>query len=213
MKRIMLATLIAVLALPTVAMAARVKPDPGEKTETRYKGEQRKQAAPRERFDRRENQTQPVVRERAVVRPGFPIHREPPRVVIRRHPAPVNVRIVYSSAPVIWRGVAMGRPYRDRWAWEDSEVLRRWEGWADVVLDVNGVGGSLYLELSGPTQLDFAEVVLSNGRARVVDFRQRTLRNGIYELMDFRGPVRVDYVRLVARAMAPSVRVSVQMAR
>ena len=57
-----------------------------------------------------------------------------------------------------------------------------------MVLDVNDVGGSLYLELSGSTQLDFAEVVFSDGYARVVDFRQRTHRPGFYELMDFRRP-------------------------
>jgi hypothetical protein len=212
MKRIMQASLIAALLLPTAALADRGKRDSGGDAETRYKGEQREQAAPREPMDRRGQRPRPVVRERAVVRPSFPIHREPPRVVVRRHPAPVNVRIVYSTPPVIWRAAPIYRMPYDHWAWEDSEVLQRWEGWTDVVLDVNGRGHSLYLELSGPTQLDFAEVVFSDGRARVVDFQQRTHRQGIYELMDFRGAPRVDYVRLVARAMAPSVRASVRMA-
>ena len=212
MKRIIQATLIAALLLPAAAMAARVKPEPAEKSEPRYKGEQREQAAPRDRVDRRNARPQPVVRTRAVLRPSFPIHREPPRVVVRRRPAPVNVRVVYTSAPIIWRSIAIGRLPYSHWAWEDSEILHRWEGWTDVVLDVNDRGHSLYLELSGPTQLDFAEVVFSDGRAQAIDFRQRTHRGGIYELMDFRHDRRVDYVRLVARAMAPSVRVSVRMA-
>jgi hypothetical protein len=167
---------------------------------------------PREAIDRRDARPQPVVRERAVLHTSFPIHREPPRVVVRRHPVPVNVRVVYMPAPIIWRSVAIGRLPYEHWAWEDSEVLRRWEGWTDVVLDVNDRGRSLYLELRGPTQLDFAEVVFSDGRAQAIDFRQQTPRNGIYELMDFRHGRRVDYVRLVARAIAPSVRISVRMA-
>lgn len=213
MKRIMAVSLVAALLLPTAALAARVKSEPGEKAETRYKSEKREQTGERERqMDRRQYRPQPVVRQRALLRPNFPIHRSPPTVVVRRYPVPVERHVYYSSAPIIWRGVLIGRPHHHRWAWEDSEVLRRWEGWTDVVLDVNDVGGSLYLELDGHAQLDFAEVVFSNGRARVVDFRQRTHRAGYYELMDFRGPVRVDYVRLVARAMSPSVRISVQMA-
>lgn len=212
MKRILQATLIAALLLPAAAMAARVKPEPTDKPDTRYKGEQSEPAKARDQADRREYRTQPVVRERAVLRPDFPIHRPPPRVVIRRHPAPVERRIVYRTAPVIWRNVAIGRLPYDHWAWEDSEILRRWEGWTDVVLDVNERGHSLYLELSGPTQLDFAEVVFRDGHAETVDFRQRAHRGGIYELMDFRHSRGVDYVRLVARAVAPSVRLSVRMA-
>jgi hypothetical protein len=206
MKRIILATLIAALAVPTAAMAARVKPQPGNNGDVRYKSE-RREPAPRGEYRPRQ-----VVRERAVLRPGFPIHREPVRVVVRRQPMPVERRVVYVSAPIIWRGVILaGLPY-DHWAWHDSEVLHKWEGWTDVVLDVNQRGNSLYLELSGPTQLDFAEIVFSDGRAQTVDFRQRTHWQGAYELMDFRHDRRVDYVRLVARAMAPSVRVSVDMA-
>lgn len=212
MKRIIQATVIAALLIPAAALADREKGESRGNTETRYKGEQREAPAPRERMDRRDARPQPVVRERAVVRPNFPIHREPPRVIVRRHPVPVQRRIVYRPAPIIWRSVAIGRLPYDRWAWEDSEVLQRWDGWADVVLDVNDRGHSLYLELSGPTQLDFAEVVFSDGHAETVDFRQRAQRRGMYELMDFRGTARVDYVRLVARALAPSVRLSVRMA-
>jgi len=133
-------------------------------------------------------------------------------VVVRRRPAPMDRRLVYMPAPLLWRGVVVVSPPRAHWAWQDSEVLGKWDGWTDVVLDVNGRGHGLYLDLSGPTQLDFAEVVFSNGRTQVVDFQQRTHRRGTYELLDFRSSVRVDYVRLVARAMAPSVRLSLQMA-
>lgn len=224
MKRTVQVTLIAALLLPTAATAARFKAEPDqtkqaqyrseerERTETRYKGEQREQPAAREQLDRRDARPQPVVRQRAVVHPSFPIRREPPRVVVRRHPLPVERHYIYTPAPIIWRGVILQhRPY-DHWAWEDTEVLRKWEGWTDIVLDVNDRGHGLYLELSGPTQLDFAEIVLANGHVRTVDFRQRTHRRGLYELTDFRGRVRVEYVRLVARAMAPSVRLSVRMA-
>ena len=223
MKRIVQVTLIAALLLPAAAMAAKYRSEPAGNTDTRYKGEPRQKAEPREatpertaveRGESRERaieRDRAIVRERAVLRPSIPIHREPPRVVVRRHPVPVDVRIVYSAPPIIWRApVLHAWPY-DRWAWEDSEVLRRWEGWTDVVLDVNERGRSLYLELSGTTQLDFAEVVFRDGHARVVDFRQRTHRRGIYELMEFRYDRRVDYVRLVARAMSPSVRIGVRM--
>jgi hypothetical protein len=217
MKRTIQLTLIAALLLPAAALAARYRPEPAGNPDTRYKEERRETAEPREQadrreaLDRREYRTKPVVRERAVVRPSFPIRREPPRVVVRRHPAPVNVRVIYSAPPIIWRAMPIYRAPYDRWGWEDTEVLRKWEGWTDVVLDVGERGHSLYLELSGPTQLDFAEVVFRDGHARVVDFRQRTHRRGLYELMDFRHDRRVEYVRLVARAMAPSVRISVRM--
>ena len=195
MKRILLVSLIAALALPTVALAGRGESD------VRYKEKHR------ERVERRV-----ATRHRAVVRPNFPLHRSLPTVIVRRHPVPVERHVYYRSAPIIWRAAIIVRPHQHRWGWSDSEVLWRRDGWTDVVLDVNDVGGSLYLELSGSTQLDFAEVVFSDGYARVVDFRQRTHRPGFYELMDFRGRARVDYVRLVARARTPSVRIGVEMA-
>ncbi len=204
MKRIIQLTLIAALLVPTAALAGRSGGH--DRDDVRYKGETRGPQGPREAVGRPAPPRGPVV-----VRPDFPIRRERPVVVVRRHPAPIERRLVYVPAPVIWRGVIVTPPRYAHWAWEDSEVLSKWDGWSDVVLDVNGRGRGLYLELGGPVQLDFAEIVFSNGRTQVVDFQQRVNRRGVYDLMDFRNGARVDYVRLVARAMAPSVRVSVRL--
>jgi len=211
MKWIIQVTLIATLLLPAAALAGRSRSESRGDADVRYKSEQRQPAKPGAAVERRDEHFR-APRARVVVRPDFPIRRERPVVVVRRRPAPVERRLVYMPAPVLWRGVVVVRPQHDRWIWQDSEVLNKWEGWTDVVLDVNDRGRSLYLELGGPTQLDFAEIVFSDGRTQVVDFRQRTHRRGAYELLDFRRDVRVDYVRVVARAMAPSVRLSVEMA-
>ncbi len=151
------------------------------------------------------------VRTRVVVREGFPIRRTLPVVVVHRpQRVVVTERIVYAR-PVIWAPVVVPLPPRERLVWEDGETLVRDEGWADVQLDVNDRGEKLYLELTGRTRLDFAEVVFGNGEAQVVDFNERAYRPGIYSLLDFPDGRHVRFVHLVARAMSPESRVIVRM--
>jgi hypothetical protein len=189
MRRIIVAALIAILALQAAPSLAE-----------------------RDRMVRRERHGRVVTRTRVVVHRGFPIHRNLPVVVVRRHPVVLTERIVY-GAPLLWAGLVVPLPARERLIWEDSETLDKSEGWTDVVLDVNGRGERLFLELTGRTQIGFAEVVFGNDEARVVDFNEGTRKPGIYDLLDFRGGRDVRYVRLVARAMEPTVRVIVRMER
>jgi len=151
------------------------------------------------------------VRTRVVVREHFPIRRQLPVVVVRRpQRVVVTERIVYAP-PVIWAAVVVSLPPRERLVWEDGETLVKGEGWTDVQLDVNDRGQKLYLELTGRTKLEFAEVVFGDGEARVVDFAQRDHPPGIYSLLDFRDGRMVRYVHLVARATSAESRVIVRM--
>ncbi len=151
-------------------------------------------------------------RTRVVVHPGFPIRRALPVVVLRRRPVVVTERLVYVR-PVIWLPLFVSLPPRARLVWEDGETLQKYEGWTEVALDVNDRGDKLYLELTGRTQLDWAEVVFGNGQAQVVDFNARTHRPGLYSLLDFRDGRTVRYVRLLARAKSPQSRVVVRLQR
>ena len=150
------------------------------------------------------------VRARVVVHPGFPIRRAAPVVVVRRHPVVVAERITYAR-PILWAPLVVTLPPHERLGWEDSETLVKSDGWTEFALEVNGRGEKLYLELTGRTQLDWAEVVFADGRAEVVDFRANTHRPGIYALLDFRDGRMVRYVRLVARAKSLESRVILRM--
>jgi hypothetical protein len=153
-----------------------------------------------------------VVRTKVVVRPGFPIRRVAPVVVVHRKPVVVTEGIVYGPV-VMWRPVVVALPPRERLVWEDGETLLKPEGWTEFALEVNDRGDRLYLELTGRTQLDWAEVVFGNGQAEVVDFSARTRQPGIYPLLDFRDGRTVRYVRLLARAQSPESRVIVRLQR
>ena len=149
-------------------------------------------------------------RTKVAVHTGFPIRRSLPVVVVRRRPVVVTERIVYAPL-VIWRPLFVSLPPRERLGWEDGETLQKSEGWTEVTLEVNDRGEKLYLELTGRTQLDWAEVVFGNGQAEVVDFNAGTHRPGIYSLLDFRDGRTVRYVRLLARAKSPESRIIVRL--
>jgi len=151
-------------------------------------------------------------RTKAVVHTGFPIRRSLPVVLVRCRPVVVTERIVYAPL-VIWRPLFVSLPSRERLGWEDGETLRESEGWTEAALDVNDRGEKLNLELTGRTQLDWAEVVFGNGQAEVVDFNAGTHRPGIYSLLDFRDGRQVRYVRLLARAQSPESRIIVRLQR
>ncbi len=151
------------------------------------------------------------MRGRVYVSPGFPIRRPLPYVFVRRHP--VYWGHLYFGPTFFFAPRIVVLPAPDRLVWEDSQVLYEDDDWTDFTLDVNDYGGALYLEITDPTQIDWCEVVFSDGYTRVVDFDRDVVRPGVYTLLDFAGRRDVQFVRVVARAMEPRARISVSMAR
>lgn len=142
-----------------------------------------------------------VTRTRVVVRPGFPIRRTLPQVVIR--PAPV-VRVtprVYLG-PVAFAAVAVATlPAPDARVWSGQEELEREDGWTEFTLNADRRGDRMVLEIEqGRARISFAEVVFENGEAQVVDFNEKVLGPGIYRLLDFKDGRKVDHVRIIAQA-------------
>ena len=138
---------------------------------------------------------------RVVVRPGFPIRRTLPTVVVR--PAPV-VRVaprVY-LAPVAFSAVVVtSLPAPDRRIWTEAETLEREDEWTDFTLNVDRRGERMLLEIDrGTAQVSFAEIVFENGDAQVVDFNDRVHATGVYGLLEFKDGRKVDHVRVVAKA-------------
>ena len=76
-------------------------------------------------------------RVRVTVRPGFPIHRTLPNVVVRPG---VTVRVaprVYLAPVVFTAAVVASIPHSD---WKQSEDLDREDGWTDFTMDVDRRG-------------------------------------------------------------------------
>jgi hypothetical protein len=142
-----------------------------------------------------------VTRVRVTVRPGFPIRRTLPTVVVR--PGPV-IRVaprVYLGPVVFGAVVVASLPPADTRVWTSSESLDSEEGWTDFTLDVDKRGTRLLLDIeNGAAQISFAEVVFENGEAQVVDFNDSIHRRGVYSLLDFKDGRKVDHVRLIAKA-------------
>jgi hypothetical protein len=140
-----------------------------------------------------------VTRVRVTVRPGFPIRRTLPNVVVR--PATVRVAPRVYLAPVAFTAVALAASPAQPRAWSGAETLDRDDGWTDFTIDVDRRGGGLLLEIDrGTAQVSFAEVVFENGEAQVVDFNDRIHATGVYSLIDFKDGRKVDHVRVVAKA-------------
>jgi hypothetical protein len=144
----------------------------------------------------------PAVRTKVVVRPGHPIARTLNRTVVI-HPArtvvAVHAPLVYLPL-VTFAAVAVTLPPRDRMAWQDTEIIREDEGWADCEFGIGHRGDALLLDIDGRAQLDFAEVAFENGNVQVVDFNERQQERGLVRLIDFADGRRVMTVRLVARS-------------
>jgi len=139
-----------------------------------------------------------VTRVHVTVRPGFPIRRTLPTVVVR--PAAVRVAPRVYLAPVAFTAAVVATSARPR-AWSGEEILDRDEGWTDFSLNVDRRGDGLLLEIDrGTAQISFAEVVFENGDAQVVDFNDRVHASGVYSLLDFKDGRKVDHVRVVAKA-------------
>lgn len=139
-----------------------------------------------------------VTRVRVTVRPGFPIRRTLPNVVVRSTTVRVVPRVYL--APVVFTAVAVNASSAAR-GWSTAETLDREEGWTDFTMNVDRRGTGLLLEIDrGTAQVSFAEIVFENGDAQVVDFNDRVHASGVYSLIDFKDGRKVDHVRVVAKA-------------
>jgi len=142
----------------------------------------------------------PAGRVHVTVRPGFPIRRTLPTVVVR----PATVRVVPRTflAPVVFGAVVVASlPPANHQIWRGTEQLTRDDGWTEFTMNVDKRGDKLYLQIDrGAAQISFAEVVFENGEAQVVDFNDAIHRTGLYSLLDFKDGRKVDHVRVVAKA-------------
>jgi hypothetical protein len=185
MKRATVIALLAALLLPIASEAARVRV-----TKTR----------------------RGVTRVRVTTRPGFPIHRTFPTVVVRTGPV-VRVTPRVYLAPVVFGAVVVASlPAPDVRTWTGVESLDREDGWTDFTMNVDKRGERLVLEVDkGPAQISFAEVVFENGDAQVVDFNDNVQRQGLYSLIDFKDGRKVDHVRFIAKAQGNETQIRVYL--
>jgi hypothetical protein len=150
-----------------------------------------------------------------VVHRGWPLTRPARTVVV--HPARGRVRVVPARymAPIVFVPYVVSVaafPPAHRIVWEESDKLVKGDDWAEVTLNCNVGGSKLWIEvMAGSAQVDWAEVVYTNGDAQVVDFSERTLRSSLYSLCDVPEGRRVDHVRLVARAKTDLAAVYLRM--
>jgi hypothetical protein len=152
-----------------------------------------------------------TTRVRVTVRPGFPIRRTLPNVVVR----PGAVRIAprtYLGAVAFTAAALATLPPANARAGSGAENLDREDGWTDFTLNLDRRGTGLLLEIDrGAAEISFAEVVFENGEAQVVDFDERVQPRGVYSLLDFRDGRKVDHVRFVAKAQAADAVIRVHL--
>jgi len=150
-----------------------------------------------------------TTRVRVTVRPGFPIRRTLPNVVVR--PATVRVAPRTYLGAVAFTAVALSTLPAARVS-SGFEHLDREDGWTDFTMNFDQRGTGLLLEIDrGAAQISFAEVVFENGEAQVVDFDERVHARGTYSLLDFRDGRKVDHVRIVAKADAADSNIRVHL--
>lgn len=144
--------------------------------------------------------TRHTTRVRVTTRPGFPLHRTLPTVVVR--PGVVRVAPRVYLAPVVFGAVVVASlPPANVRSWTGEAEIDRDEGWTDFTLDIDRRGSQLLLDIDrGAAQISFAEVVFDNGETQVVDFNDSIHARGTYNLLDFRNGRKVDHVRVVAKA-------------
>jgi len=152
------------------------------------------------------------VRTRVVVRPGFPIRRTLPNVVIRTGPVVRVAPAVYLGAVAFTAVTLAALPPADARVWTGAEELQREDGWTDFTLDTDRRGDRLVLEVEkGAAQVSFAEVVFENGEAQVVDFNDKVLSRGYYGLLNFKNGRKIDHVRVVAQASSRETEIKVHL--
>ena len=76
-----------------------------------------------------------------------------------------------------------------------TETIARAEEWVDTNYGVDASGSALYLDMSGKTKLNFAEVTFDDGHVQVVDFNEETHDPGVYKLLDVNANQHVATVR------------------
>lgn len=151
-------------------------------------------------------------RVRVVVRPGFPIRRTLPEVVIRPG---VTFRVaprVYLAPVVFTAAVVASLPPAGARAWSDTTTIEREDGWTEFTMNVDRRGTGMLLQIDkGTAQISFAEIVFENGDTQVVDFNDRTHARGVYSFLDFKDGRKVDHVRVVAKADTERSEISLYM--
>lgn len=154
-----------------------------------------------------------VVRATVVVHPGFPLRRTLPRVYVRAPRVAIRVTPrLFLPSVVFGAAVVATRPRAEEIVWHATEPLARDDGWTELSLNVDGRGRQLLLDIDkGAAQVSFAEVVFTNGEARVIDFQDRVHRQGLYSLLALEDGRQVDHVRLVARADGPSTEITLRL--
>ena len=150
-------------------------------------------------------------RNTVVVHHGFPIDRSLPTVVVHPSHRAVRVAPVVFLPTMMWTATVVSPPQTQQILSEDTATIAAEEQWADCMLNVDGRGREMDVELGGKVQLGFAEVVFQNGQTTVVDFGDKTYMAGRYSLVDFSRERSVDHVRIVARAKSDEAVLTVRM--
>jgi hypothetical protein len=104
-------------------------------------------------------------------------------------------------------------PPSDRLVWQDNESIDRDEGWVDSNFGIDESGNALFLNLTGTTALNFAEVVFANGNVQVVDFNANSHAPGFYRLLDFNDGRHVKTVRILAKSESDTTKLSVYLSK
>ncbi len=157
----------------------------------------------------------PVVHTNLVIRHGHPIRRVLPATVVVR---PAH-RVVAVGAPLVflphlvWAPRVVTMPPSNRLVWQDNESIDREEGWVDSNFGVDDSGKALFLDLTGQTALNFAEVTFANGNVQVVDFNVRSHGPGFYKLLDFSDGRHVKTVRILAKSESDSTKLTVYLSK
>jgi hypothetical protein len=104
-------------------------------------------------------------------------------------------------------------PPRERIVWTDTETIAREEDWVDTNYGVDASGNALYLDMSGKTKLNFAEVTFDDGHVQVVDFNEETHDPGVYKLVDLPANQHVATVRILAKSESDESKLAVHLSK
>jgi hypothetical protein len=138
--------------------------------------------------------------------PANVVVRSARRTVVVRHP------LVYLP-PLRWHAAFVPLPSRERIVWTDTETIARDEEWVDTNYGVDASGSALYLDMSGKTKLNFAEVTFDDGHVQVVDFNEETHDPGVYKLLDVKDNQHVATVRILAKSEADESKLAVYLSK
>lgn len=181
MKRILVVSLITLIALADSALAARARVRRG-----------------------------PGGRVHVTVRKDFPIRRTLPHVVVRPAPV-VRVAPRVYLPPVVFGAVVVTSAAKVQVWHESETLEREdgWTDFTKSV-DRRGDRLLIEIE-RGAAQLSFAEVVFENGETQVVDFDDGTHRRGTYNLLEFKAGRRIDHVRVIAKATSNETEITLRL--